>query len=310
MQRPPRGSLEPPAEARRQAGVFTAAQAARHGYSPRQIRRRLADGQWSVVAGRGLTADRPTGSGNGGPAGWPASSLAWAAHLTWPDAVIGYRVAGALHGFPVSPGANVHVILGRSARPFGGLVPHRVPVRPGDLARLGDGLPITSRLCTAVDCLADLEEDAAWELLAWLDSRDKLARAHLTAHLTRRTGRPGTAQLRRLHAATSTGAASLPERRLHQLLAGLGLTGWAAGVRVCDDEGIIGRVDVLFADAKLVIEVDGYAAHSPRDAFEHDRRRQNRLVNASYRVLRFTWNDLYRDPDGVRRRVLAALAAH
>jgi len=34
---------------------------------------------------------------------------------------------------------------------------------------------------------------------------------------------------------------------------------------------------VLFARARPVIEVDGYAAHGAREAFENDRRRQNRL---------------------------------
>jgi very-short-patch-repair endonuclease len=40
--------------------------------------------------------------------------------------------------------------------------------------------------------------------------------------------------------------------------------------------------------AQLVIEVDGYAFHSTRTAFERDRRRDTELLGAGYRVLRVT----------------------
>jgi very-short-patch-repair endonuclease len=105
----------------------------------------------------------------------------------------------------------------------------------------------------------------------------------------------------RLHARTSTGAASLPERRLHGLLREAGLGGWRAGARIWDDEGLIGVVDLVFDQAKA--EVDGLVARSGRDAFVTDRRRQNRLVRAGCTVLRFSWWDLAQDPAGVVRTI-------
>ncbi|MDR0592427.1 MAG: endonuclease domain-containing protein, partial [Bifidobacteriaceae bacterium] len=39
-------------------------------------------------------------------------------------------------------------------------------------------------------------------------------------------------------------------------------------------------------------EVDGWAAHGSRPAFQRDRIRQNALINAGYRILRFTWDDI------------------
>ena len=43
--------------------------------------------------------------------------------------------------------------------------------------------------------------------------------------------------------------------------------------------GVVAVVDVLFAAERVVLEVDGWAAHGGREAFENDRRRQNRLTN-------------------------------
>ena len=57
------------------------------------------------------------------------------------------------------------------------------------------------------------------------------------------------------------------------------------------------------------MEIDGWSAHSDRESFERDRRRQNALVNAGYVVLRFTWRDLKDRPDDVVAEMTAALRA-
>ena len=49
---------------------------------------------------------------------------------------------------------------------------------------------------------------------------------------------------------------------------------------------------MLFADARLVLEVDGRTHHSNGDRFKWDRTRQNLLVLAGYTVLQFTWWDI------------------
>jgi len=45
------------------------------------------------------------------------------------------------------------------------------------------------------------------------------------------------------------------------------------------------------------VEVDGFAYHSSREAFERDRRRDARLQAAGYRVVRFTYRQIVSDPD-------------
>jgi len=57
-----------------------------------------------------------------------------------------------------------------------------------------------------------------------------------------------------------------------------------------------------------VVEVDGYAYHSHRNAFERDRRRDADLAAAGYRVIRVTWRQLIREPEAVLVRLVLALA--
>lgn len=70
-----------------------------------------------------------------------------------------------------------------------------------------------------------------------------------------------------------------------------------AQIPLHDEHGwFLGRADLYYPERRLVIEYDG-AAH--RDSLATDNRRQNRLVDAGYRVLRFTAWDVLGSPDSV-----------
>jgi very-short-patch-repair endonuclease len=114
-----------------------------------------------------------------------------------------------------------------------------------------------------------------------------------------RLGRRGTPTLLRLLSLARSGAASIAELKLHEMLRTAGLSGWHPNAPVHDPAGLIAVVDVLFPEVRLVIEVDGFAAHRDRGSFVADRRRQNRLVAAGYTVLRVTWDDLRDRPEAV-----------
>ena len=62
--------------------------------------------------------------------------------------------------------------------------------------------------------------------------------------------------------------------------------------------------DFLWADQRLIVEVDGYPFHSGRRAFERDRRRDQAHIAAGYTVIRVTWRQLTEAP----LMVVAAIA--
>jgi very-short-patch-repair endonuclease len=65
--------------------------------------------------------------------------------------------------------------------------------------------------------------------------------------------------------------------------------------------------DVLMRDRPLIIEVDGYAFHGGREAFQKDRERLNLFAQAGFTVLRCTWDDLTGNPATVITRIRRTL---
>jgi hypothetical protein len=55
------------------------------------------------------------------------------------------------------------------------------------------------------------------------------------------------------------------------------------------------EVDAFWPHANLVVELDGYAAHGTRRAFQSDRKRDRSLVRAGFRPIRLTPLDLRRE---------------
>ncbi|MFN8082399.1 MAG: DUF559 domain-containing protein [Kineosporiaceae bacterium] len=299
-QRTGRATAEYPEIADQQGQVFTAAQARAGGWTARQVQRRIDTGRWRRVAGRGFSHHPPPE----GPE--PPWRLAWAAHLTWPDVVIGGHVAAAIHGFPVPHDESVDVYTGRG-RASGRRIRVRVASLEPDDILLIEPLLVTSALRTAVDCLGRFPWPDALDLYAWVTTRHIVRRDELFLAARQRLGCHGTPQLLRLLRYTRGGAVSGAEALFHELMRRERIGGWTAGVEVSDADGVIGVVDVLFARARVIVEIDGRRAHSDPHAFVHDRRRQNRLVNAGYRVLRFTWWDLTERPAEVIAQLRKAL---
>jgi very-short-patch-repair endonuclease len=86
---------------------------------------------------------------------------------------------------------------------------------------------------------------------------------------------------------------------------------------LCDDHGINRpqvnshvegtEVDFIWRDARLIVEVDGYAYHRSPSSFETDRERDVILALAGWQVLRFTWTQITRRRDWVVRAVARRL---
>jgi very-short-patch-repair endonuclease len=81
------------------------------------------------------------------------------------------------------------------------------------------------------------------------------------------------------------------ERRVLELIREARLPEPETNVRIAGHE-----VDFHWPEHDLVVEVDGYAFHSSRAAFERDRRRDVELHGAGYRVVRVTWSQIADEP--------------
>jgi very-short-patch-repair endonuclease len=122
--------------------------------------------------------------------------------------------------------------------------------------------------------------------------RTGLARqSEMNAALVNFTDCPGQLNRRRTFRNCEHGPWSFAEVRLHQILIDARITGWQANatIRVA---GQTFHPDVLFDAERLVVEFDGQASHHARPQFIRDRERQNLLVLAGFRVLRFAWEHL------------------
>ncbi|OJV80296.1 MAG: hypothetical protein BGO37_02680 [Cellulomonas sp. 73-92] len=290
-----------PPLAGRQAGAFTRRQALDAGMTKSEVAWRVHSGVWVPVAGVALRHCARV----------PDEVMeAHAALLTWPDAVMVLGSAARLHRIPVRSDGRIHVVVAPGRRPRGPLVPHRFPLEDSDTTHVL-GIPVTTARRTALDLLGRLPETARLELLAWVSSRRILTAGDLTSwvheHRRRWGNRARVAAAERL----GSGAVNPAEERLHAILRRGGVVGWLGGASLLEHLGIPAQADVYFPSTRLVIEVDGRAAHGP-DRFQADLARQNMLVATGCTVLRYTWLDLVARPEDVLaeiRRTLAALQA-
>ena len=69
------------------------------------------------------------------------------------------------------------------------------------------------------------------------------------------------------------------------------------------------EVDFVWVRKRVIVETDGFRHHRSRNAFEEDRRRDATLTAAGYRVFRFTYRQISREPAEVAALIRAALAA-
>jgi hypothetical protein len=69
------------------------------------------------------------------------------------------------------------------------------------------------------------------------------------------------------------------------------------------------RLDRCWPEVKLAVELDGAAHHTSPEDRRKDLARDRELAALGWVVLRFTYADVLRDPDGVRAKVLAVYTA-
>lgn len=234
---------------------------------------------------------------------WLAAVLA-----AGPGALLSHREAAALHGLRPAerPAADVTVVARRRVP---GIQIHRVERIDEDDATVVDGIPATSVARTLVDLAAVVPPQALRKALEEAERSHRLDVGAIEAALARLRGRTGAghgrmrAALAELARAGTTVTRSVLEDRFLALLAAHDLPRPSANAWTASME-----VDACWPVARLVVELDGWADHRTRQAFQRDRTRSNDLQAEGWTVLRFTHADVVHRPAQTAARVARAIA--
>jgi very-short-patch-repair endonuclease len=282
--------------ARQQLGLITYRQLDELGCTERMRRARIGQGLLVPMGHRVLRVA-------GAAVSWEQRILALALDAGT-DAVVSHLSAAALWGFHgIAAGAvEVSVPAGRKPRPMAGRV-HRVSALGPSDRRTRGLFRLTSPERTVLDIAPRLRPR---QLESILDhgQRDGLLAASGVRHLldsTVTTGRPGVTKLRGVLAADDAGPRpeSWLERSLIRAIRAAGLPTPELQVEIPLPGSRMARVDALYRDAGLVIEVDGHGSHATRRERQADAEREAALASLGYCVIRFTYEDVTERPDYV-----------
>ncbi|MEU1843667.1 type IV toxin-antitoxin system AbiEi family antitoxin domain-containing protein [Micromonospora sediminicola] len=291
----------------RQGGFVTAAQAVRLGFSRDQVRHLVRSGRW-IRLSRGYylpMADPPAAALRRTRIRATVASLG-------PGAVAVLDTAAELHGIGgLQSAATIHVSV-PTARPHvhrrtePGLELHQLRLDAAEVCRV-DGVPTTCPARTVTDLILRVNRYAAVSVLDSVLNRGLLSEADLPMVLAGVARRRGAVAARGYLAEADGRAQSPLETRTRLRCVDGGVPPDALQLQVRDDDGhLLGIGDIAWRGARLIAEADGRVPHLTPDAVFADRFRQNRLVNAGWRILRFTWADTLR-PDYIPATVRQAL---
>ena len=257
--------------AARQHGMVTTKQLAAAGIGERAVAHRVANGRLTRIF-RGVYRVGPVTAPYG---------LEMAAVLATGGA-LSHHSAAALWGFCPPHDGNTHVtVTNKDARSRRGLTVHRTASLN---AAVHNGLPLTTPARTLHDLTPHLEPHELERAVEEAVIRGLTTPDELTTRPALRRARIEEPQLTRSEA----------ERRLRKLIRAARLPRPQTNTKVAGWE-----VDAVWPAQRLVVEVDGFAYHGNRAAFERDRRKDAALVAAGYRVVRITWRQLVEEPHAV-----------
>ena len=228
-----------------------------------------------------------------------------------PGAVLSHRSAAELWGIR---GLSSHAIevTTRSKSRSRGTIQRHFAVLPEDEVTIRDDIPVTIVPRTLFDLAAVVpvvQVEHALRQSERLRRYDALSLHDLLARYPRRHGARAISEcLRRLRDLPAGVAREELEVRFLAFLDRSGfmrpqLNAWI------DLKIRRYRADCLWPVQKVIVELDGYATHGTRAAFEGDRERDRRLAVAGYRVMHITWAQLHATPEDIAADLRTMLAS-
>lgn len=289
--------------ARTQHGLVTRGQALAAGVSSATISRRVATGRWERIRpGVFILGAAPTT--------WVQRVLA-AVLALGVGAMASHRTGARLWGLVDRSGRIELLVEDDVHRRMSGVIVHRTRHLIEADRAVREGVPCTSLARTIIDTAgsADATLVGRWVDMGIRDHGLTIGEVATRASQLAVPGRRMPRSLVEALALRSDGhdpGRSALEARVIEAIARAGLPAPVRQWRFERAEGRFGLIDLAYPGAMVAIELDGWAEHGLRSAFDADRARGNDLVLAGWRLLRFTW--AMRD-DEIVAAVAAAIAA-
>jgi very-short-patch-repair endonuclease len=282
--------------AARQHGVVARYQLLGMGFERSAIQRRVAAGRFHRVHQGVYAVGHPRVSSQG--------RLMAAVLACGPAAVLSHWHAAALWGLHRTSRRSIDVTSTRRLRGRPGIAVHLARrLDPVDCT-IRDGIPVTSVARTLLDFAEVAVRRHAERAVDEAERRRLFDLDEVDAVCARNGGRRGIKPLRAVIAeATEPPATRMElERRFAEFCRDAGLP------RPAFNAVVAGHVvDAVWPKSKLVVELDSWAFHGGRKAFEDDRKRDVALQVAHYRVVRVTWRRLTREAAAVAEDLRALL---
>jgi very-short-patch-repair endonuclease len=226
-----------------------------------------------------------------------------------PGAVLSHRSAAALWGIRAGGGTRIHITSPSRSRSHGPIQRH-FSVLPDDEVTEHDGIPVTTVPRTIFDLAAVSSAEVAEAALRqseYLRLYDHLSLPHLLERYPRRRGSRAVRECLARRRETAGRSRSwleevfLPFLDRYRLPRPQQLNAWieVGGRRF--------EVDCFWPGARAIVELDGFAAHGTRIAFEEDRARDRRLRVAGYGVTRIAPEQIEDEPDALAADLRALL---
>jgi very-short-patch-repair endonuclease len=223
-------------------------------------------------------------------------------------AVLSHHTAAQIWGI-LRPGSGdrlIHItVKGERTTRLPNTTIHRTRHLHPRETRIHQRLPLTSPARTLLDLaplltLRELERALDQALINHLTSPTQIQEL-----LDSAPGRAGTTTLKALATRrTTTRTRSEAEERFLALTRAAELPNPEVNASLHGYE-----IDFLWRDRRLAVEIDGYAYHSTRAAFEHDRLKDAHLQASGFTTMRVTWMQLEHDRFALVARLARALGA-
>ena len=227
-------------------------------------------------------------------------------------AVLSHRSAADLHELRATSRERIDVIVrGSYHERVKGVQTHRsTTLTPHDITTV-DGIPCTTVARTLLDLAGVIGRRPLERAIEQAEVQEVLDGADLDRQLERNQHTRAASRLRAALADHDDRSAPTESEFEERFLAfcknaRLPLPERQVYIDPNDGEPAV-RGDFVWRQQRLVVETDGVKYHRTRAAFESDRRKDQRLTLAGWRVLRITWRQLKAEPERIAKMIRRAL---